>query len=61
MIYKISIYCPWAELPKIIIENKNVYKFLDFDIRKTYVDPSWPPSVEYDAIVQLFSFDRACR
>ena len=29
-----------AVLPQIIFENTNVYKFLDFDIRKTYVDPS---------------------
>ena len=35
-----------AELPKIIIKSRNVYKFMDFDIRKTYVDPSWAP---YDA------------
>ena len=34
---------------KIIIVNRNVYTFLDFDIRKTYVDPSLPPFVECDA------------
>ena len=37
------------ELPKIITENRKVYKILDFDITKTYVDPSWPPSMECDA------------
>ena len=51
----ITISRKWeSELPKIIIENINVYRFLDFDLRKTYFEPSWTPFYRmwYSGLIQ---------